>query len=311
MIEKPMDILSLYPVRKSRKQKQAFRQDVMEYAKSMGYEVCEEKGSFGSRNLVIGDPGKAKDLITAHYDTCARLPFPNLITPCSFWGFLGYQLFTLVIMFGLLAMVGFGVHLASGNFELAYMTSYVCLWLLLLVMLIGPANPVNANDNTSGVVAILDLMRNLPEDQRDEICFVLFDLEETGLMGSSSYASKHKEQIPNQMVWNLDCIGDGEEIWVFPTKKLRKDETRLSRVRHFCTDSEKKPVVLREKGFSVYPSDQSNFPYAVGIAAFHRNRYGMLYLSKIHTPKDTCLDEENVSILCSRLKNLLTGNTVQ
>jgi hypothetical protein len=40
-----------------------------------------EKASFGGRNIVIGNPDTAKVLYTAHYDTCARLPFPNFITP--------------------------------------------------------------------------------------------------------------------------------------------------------------------------------------------------------------------------------------
>lgn len=311
MIDRPMDVLAQYPVRKSRKQKASFRQDVIAYAEGLGYAVTEEKGSFGSRNLVIGDPGKAKNLVTAHYDTCARLPFPNLITPCNFWGFLGYQLFTLAIMFGVLALIGFCVNLATGSFQTAYIVSYICLWLLLIAMLIGPSNPSNANDNTSGVVAVLELMGRLPQEKREGVCFVLFDLEETGLMGSSSYASKHKEQIQNQMVWNLDCIGDGEEIWVFPTRKLRKNPRKLEAVRGLCGMEDEKTIALRDKGFYVYPSDQSNFPYAVGIAAFHRNRYGMLYMSKIHTPRDTSLDEKNVSILCSRLEKLFPGDTVQ
>ena len=91
MIQQPMDVLSQHPIRKSKKQKQAFREDVNAYVTTMGYEYRAEKGSFGAQNLVIGDPEKAKVLITAHYDTCAALPFPNLITPCNFWTFLAYQ----------------------------------------------------------------------------------------------------------------------------------------------------------------------------------------------------------------------------
>ena len=59
MITVPMDIDRLYPVRKSKKQKQAFREDVTRYATDLGYTCAVEKGSFGARNLVIGDPEKA------------------------------------------------------------------------------------------------------------------------------------------------------------------------------------------------------------------------------------------------------------
>lgn len=88
----PMDVAKCHPVRKSRQQKEAFRQEVSAWLQNLGYEVHTEKGSFGSRNLVIGSPQASKFLVTAHYDTCARLPFPNLITPCNFWLFLLYQI---------------------------------------------------------------------------------------------------------------------------------------------------------------------------------------------------------------------------
>ena len=82
MITKPMDVLSCYPVRKNKKQKAAFRDEVQSYVESLGY-VCEtEKGSLGAQNLVIGDPKSAKYLVTAHYDTPPQLPIPNFITPC-------------------------------------------------------------------------------------------------------------------------------------------------------------------------------------------------------------------------------------
>ena len=82
MIEKPMDVLAQFPIRKSKKQKQEFRDAVESYVKSLGYEVAIEKKS-SAHNIVIGEPVNAKYLITAHYDTPAAMPFPNFITPCN------------------------------------------------------------------------------------------------------------------------------------------------------------------------------------------------------------------------------------
>ena len=79
MIETPMDVFRDFPVRKTKKQKQAFRDAVQSYLKTIGYDSVIEKGSMGARNVVIGNPESAKFLITAHYDTPAALPFPNLI----------------------------------------------------------------------------------------------------------------------------------------------------------------------------------------------------------------------------------------
>ena len=50
------------------------------------------------------DPDKAKVLLTAHYDTCALLPFPNLMAPTSPLLFIAYQLF-LVVMILLVAII--------------------------------------------------------------------------------------------------------------------------------------------------------------------------------------------------------------
>lgn len=306
----PMDVVKNYPVRKSKKQKQAFRADVTQWLQNLGYPVCEEKGSFHSCNLVIGDPQRARYLVTAHYDTCARLPFPNLITPCNFWTFLLYQIFIfLMLMLPALAvggLVGYLLH----SFDIGYFLFVVLLWADIVLMLIGPANSSNVNDNTSGVVTLLEIARSIPELHRKNVCFVLFDLEEAGLIGSASYKKKHKREIPNQLVLNLDCVGEGDDIYFFPTAKLKKSKERLAPLQRLAGGYGKKSIAVRTKGFSIYPSDQSNFPYGVGICALKRGWAG-LYLSRIHTPRDTVLDETNVNILRAALTTLISGSAVQ
>ena len=68
-----------------------------------------------------------------------------------------------------------------------------------------------------------------------------------------------------------------------------------------------KTITVKHKGFRYYPSDQKNFPYGVGIAAFRRNKFLGLYCDKIHTRKDTVLDESNVNILRAALTTYITG----
>ncbi|MBO4937697.1 MAG: M28 family peptidase [Oscillospiraceae bacterium] len=305
MIRMPMDILEQYPVRKSGKQKQAFRDAVEEYAHWLDYETAVEKGSFGAKNLIIGNPEKAEYLLTAHYDTCARLPFPNLITPCNFWTFLAYQLFVVAVIFAAAGICGGIVYLLSSDGFLAYWTGYLLIWVMLVLMMVGPANRHNANDNTSGVVAVLEMARSLPKNRRDKVCFVLFDLEEAGLLGSASYRKTHKKNTDHQIVLNLDCVGDGDEILMFPTRKLRKDDQKMKRLRSACGSWGEKSISLCERGFSVYPSDQANFPFGVGIAAMRRGKRGILYCSRIHTHKDTNLEITNVNILRASLVSMI------
>ena len=306
----PMDILKSYPVRKSKKQKASFRADVIAWLETLGYCVAVEQGSFRSSNVVIGDPKTARYLVTAHYDTCARLPFPNLITPCNAWTFLLYQLFVCLMLIVPSAAVGAAAGWLLRSFDLGYFLFMILLWASILLMMIGPANPSNVNDNTSGVVTLLEIAKSLPELHRKNVCFVLFDLEEAGLIGSASYRKKHKAEVSGQLVLNLDCVGEGDAICFFPGAKLRQDKRKLQALGRIAGTFGRKTIIIRTKGFSVYPSDQANFPYGVGICALKRGRAG-LYLSRIHTPKDTILDETNVNLLRAALTTFITGSAVQ
>ena len=305
MLNTPMDVLTAFPVRKSGKQKAAFRAAVQGYARELGYEYREEKGSFGCRNVVLGDPEGAEYLVTAHYDTCAALPFPNFITPCALLPFLGYQLLVCVFLLLMPLIPALAVGYLAGDFDVSFAVWYALFWVGLGMMLFGPANRSNANDNTSGVVTVLEIARTLPQLHRGKVCFVLFDLEEAGLIGSASYRKAHKKETNRQLVLNLDCVGDGDTILLFPTKKLRKDQTRMEGLRKLRGSFGEKRLDIREKGFAVYPSDQGNFPYGVGICALRKGPVG-LYLGRIHTKRDTILEQTNVNLLRSALTSLIT-----
>ena len=311
MIGKPMDVLQSFPVRKTKKQKQAFRDAVQSYLKTIGYDSVIEKGSLGAKNIVIGNPETAKYLITAHYDTPARLPFPNLITPCNFLPFLGYQAVITVLIF--LAALVPGLILVQFGLpaQLASRLWLLSLYAILALMLIGPANRNNANDNTSGVVTVLETAKSMPESYRDQVCFILFDLEEAGLLGSSAYRKAHKKQSDKQIILNLDCVGDGNEIVLFPTKQLKNDSAKMQLLRGICGKWGEKSIAIREKGFAYYPSDQKHFPFGVGIAAFRRSGCAGLYCSRIHTVKDTVLEETNVNILRAAIVSLITCGAVK
>ena len=83
MLNEPMDILKVHPIRKNKHQKEAFRGDIQSYVQELGYDSHLEKTSFGGQNIVIGDLKSAKYLVTAHYDTPASIGLPNILTPCN------------------------------------------------------------------------------------------------------------------------------------------------------------------------------------------------------------------------------------
>ncbi len=306
MLTQPMDVLTAFPIRKTKKQKEAFRRDVQSYLEEQGYPVTIEKGSMGVRNVVIGDPEKAKYLVTAHYDTPAGMLVPNLITPCNLLTYLLYQFAIVGLFFAVAILCGGVFGVVTGMPEMAGVAAMTVYWAMLLLMLFGPANKHNANDNTSGVVTVLEIARTLPEIHRDTVCFVLFDLEEAGLLGSSAYRKAHKAATEHQIILNLDCVGDGNELVFFPTKKLCKDGKKLRKLCSCVGRFGNKTIAVCHKGFRTYPSDQKNFPHGVGIAAFRRNKLGILYCDKIHTRKDTVLEETNVNLLRAALSSYMT-----
>lgn len=308
MLNCPMDILHKFPVRKTKAQKEAFRSAVQEYAKSIGYECRVERRNLNCQNVLFGDPEKASYLVTAHYDTCARLPFPNFIMPCNGAVFVLCRIGKWLLIALIAVVVSVFSALLLGEWSLIP-AAVLSVAATVLLALIGPANKQNANDNTSGVVTLLEIMRTMPENQREKVCFVLFDQEEAGLIGSSFYRSCHRRASETQLVLNLDCVGDGDHIRMFPTNKLKKDRKRLTSLYKACGYFGKKDVLVHEKGFGVYPSDQLRFPYGVGICALKKCKFG-LYLGKIHTSKDMVLDETNVNILRAALTSFICCDEV-
>ena len=237
----------------------------------------------------------------------ASIGIPNVITPCNPVAFILYQIFVIGIFFLAAFLVGLPVMLLTQNEAVTFFAAYAAYFGLLFVMMFGPANKSNVNDNTSGVVTVLEMMRSMPENQRDKVCFVLFDLEEAGLIGSSSYRKAHKKATENQIVLNLDCVGEGDEIVFFPMKKLAKDREKMLQLCKCVGRFGSKTITVKHRGFRYYPSDQKNFPYGVGIAALRRNKLVGLYCDKIHTAKDTVLDESNINLLRAALTTYITG----
>lgn len=308
MLNRPMDILTEFPVRKTKDQKNAFRAAVQSYAERQGYNVAVEKGRLGAQNVIIGDPENAKYLVTAHYDTPARLLFPNFCAPCSFFMSLLTRLAMYLILILLGTVIGVAAALLVGEWVIPY-AAVGCIFGFDALLRFGPANNSNVNDNSSGVITVLEIMRTLPENQRHKVCFVLFDLEEAGLVGSASYRKAHKNATDHQLVLNLDCVGDGDHIRLFPTKKLLKDRKKCTSLYNACGYFGNKDILVHEKGFCKYNSDQRRFPYGVGICALNRKKK-LLYLSRIHTPKDTVLDKNNVNILRAALTTFICRDAV-
>ncbi len=294
------EILQNWQVRKTRKQKLAFVE--MMQSRIPGLRV-EEGGFLHCRNLVLGDVEAAKVVFTAHYDTCARLPFPNFVTPKNIVIYLGYSLLIslpfLVLMFGLTLLLGpwFG---AAG----AFLGMLIGLGAMFYVFFLGAANPHTVNDNTSGVLTLVEAIARMSEEERARCAFIFFDHEENGLLGSGWFASKHKKTMKDKLLVNFDCVSDGDDFLFVLSRKARKGYSEA--LRAAFAEYPGKKLHFESTLSAFYPSDQANFPVGVGVAALRKKPVLGLYVSRIHTSKDTVLQEENLAYLAEGTKKLVS-----
>ena len=286
------EILEKYQVRKTNSQKTAF----IAYMKEKYPHLQVEEGGFPRcRNLVVGDPARAKVIFGAHYDTCAVMPFPNFITPKNI---LFYILYSVLVCLPFLALGGVATALLS----LVTDSALAMYWTFLGVyfasffgmMLLGRPNKHTVNDNTSGVITLCELMEKLTPAQQEQICFVFFDHEENGLLGSKFFYKTHKTALKNTPVINFDCVSDGDHIMLVQSKPFLKQYGDTLKAAFVGTDG--LTLHFEKSSTTLYPSDQGNFPTSVGVAALKRGWMG-LYLDRIHTPRDTVMKEENIRYL--------------
>ena len=305
MTKQSQKILSGFQVRKSGRQKRAFRAWLRRELEGAGWTVTEERGRFSGINVIAGDPEKAEVLFTAHYDTQAVLPIPNFITPRNLGWYLAYQLVFVVLMFAAVLVVEFAVMLLLDLPRQAAPWPAIAMCIFLMWwMFFGKANRHTANDNTSGVITLLEAALTLPQELREKACFVFFDNEERGMLGSAAFASKRRQVKEEKLVLNFDCVSDGSSVQFFPTKSLKKDEAALERIeRAFLPQSGKTVEVVR--GFGFYPSDNASFRRAAGVCALKRGKRLGWYMDRIHTGRDTVFQEENISILTDGIRRML------
>ena len=288
-----------YPVRKKRAQKAAFRAFALEEAQRLGYDARVEQGALGS-NVVIGDPDGAQVIFTAHYDTPPTMPLPNFITPCRVGVYLLYQAGLALALLAASAAAGAAAGLAGCGRPIRAVIFMGVYFVALALMMFGPANPHNANDNTSGVAAVLETMALLSGSAREKAAFVLFDNEEKGMLGSGSFAGKHKRAAKETLLVNMDCVGDGDSILVFAPKRARAHSLYAALTEALAPQGNK-AVVWKNMEGCMYPSDQANFRCGVAVCACKTGRRIGYYCDKIHTRHDTWADGDNIALIARGL----------
>lgn len=220
-------LLTVHPVRKTGAQKKEFRQWLMRELKRSGWKAREETyGKWnGSVNVIAGDPEKASLFLCAHYDTGSRMLVQNFVSPTNVAAHVCYHLAMALVLIAAAFLLSLAVSFPLNQPGLMLPLFLVLAVALLWVAAYGPANKSNANGNSSGVLALLAAAKEAGFDKR--VCLVFLDNNERNLLGATAFKKKYAEKASQCLFVNLDCVGDGENLLLIPSKYSRWDAELL------------------------------------------------------------------------------------
>ena len=299
-----------YPVRRKAQEKERFRIWLVATLRALGYHVelqsNESALQTGGRvtNVVVGDPEKAKLILSAHYDTGLREILPPLICPTRPLTYVLYQALTPLLALIMSFLIAFAL---TFPFDAPFWTLPIFLVLLLACLAylkLGPSERNNENDDTSGVVTLLEVAKNLTPRYRANVCFVFFDCGAQAGQGAKAFRKKYPVT-REKSVLHLDCVGEGDEIMFLPSKYSRWNTELLDFINESFADVEKpesKTVFLKTDGLVYYPSDNRAFRYSTAVCAVKKaSGFGRCITPR----KASALDEENINILSAGLVKLV------
>ena len=287
-----------FGVRRKNEEKKAFRDFVVGEAEKMGLSAkVETTGDGKNENVIVGDPERAKVVLTAHYDTPAASLFPNIMIPRNIPLFFAYQMLPVMFMLTIALSISYLVGMAWLEDERAYMLTFLALYYgLYFLMFRGFSNPKNYNDNTSGVATLLEIMRGLSEEEKERVAFIFFDNEEKGKKGSKAYFKDHESVMKDKLLINFDCVGNGETVVFIAKEEAEKREEYKALKSSFAPKGEYTTEFYPMRG-SESNSDYKSFPQGIGCMACKRTKGGLLYTPAIHTPRDTVAKDENIEYI--------------
>jgi hypothetical protein len=206
MIEDIFQSLRNHHKRLTREEKDAFLDDAQTLLEDWDYKVkrVTTAGRLRSSVHLETEVKEAECIVMAHYDTPTMMP-PWIELLVRWLGHTRPLLLSLAIL--LVVIIPF---LLPGK---VFVWIALIVGLSLLIFLIP--NPKNLNDNTSGVLGLLDLAQQLNAfpSAKKKVKFVLVDNEEWMLLGASQLRKQWLEAgfvFDESRIICLDCIGWGD-----------------------------------------------------------------------------------------------------
>lgn len=212
MIRKYYEDLTFYQSRFTNAEKRAFRDYIQKKAHDMSLKttIFPERRRF--KNIIVGDIKNARYVICAHYDTTPRLPMiiERNYAYCHVW----LEILALALggILGALIMI-----FAKSVFYLGIIPMVLGLYAFLRISgLIPWTRKFAYNDNTSGILTILNLMSDY-KTFKNEVAYVFLDGKEKGLKGSKLLCNMMIDQRmltskEDKKFFFIDSVGIGKDF---------------------------------------------------------------------------------------------------
>ena len=284
-------IINNYGVRFFPKQKKRFREFIGDELENLGFQWEVIDG-----NIVVGNVEEADYIITAHYDTPGIMPqWMNYII--KYFGHTRQVSFTILLV---------AMFFTFSYFRLHIINNILFLWMLFIFI----PNKNNYNDNTSGILTLLNIAYEMSIDPKEwylkeKVALVFFNNEEWGLLGSAAmrkYWKKSKISLEEKNIINVDCVGNGDMVML-----THGEETSLVESLYDVLKNSSKEIIKYK--YKVIPlSDEYTFKDGniTGVIFCNRTRVpGGYYIPLVHSPKDKVLKLENIYWLTEEILKIV------
>lgn len=293
----------------SAKQKQQFLAVANQEFLNMGYPskvvTGEGKGKNQPMDLFAGELGKANTIYAAYYDTPAKVFWPSY----SYYPFNGSRTFkeggVPIYLPNLIAIAIcvavfvwlFGAKELGGAFHVPLLVIVVAAGLLITsTMTRGIANRMNMNRNTSGVLALLETARKMPEEKRKQCAFVLLDRGTSDNIGAKMVSLALPNTLSAKLCIVLDCIsGDGEQLMIGYKENNQREAKKLAD----CCKQETIALQAMDEKRCLYTS-AFFFPKCVIISRGTMHN-GDLLVKQTATKRDVVIKEEHIDQISDML----------
>lgn len=290
-----------YGIRFNAKQKHAVREELTAEFARMGFSTL----SLGERkrwkrvdNFVCGSFRHARNVIVIPYDTPRRVfwhnsrYYPLNGTRDANKGLLPF-LTPVIVLYALLFGILPWVERSIQNPLWIRLTAFGCLAVLALLIyyvLHGAANHHNANRNTAGIAAAIEIARSLDTDQRRNTAFLFLDGNHGRFYGAEAAAAAWQKEHRKPQMIVLNTFAHGSVMQIGYRQEAKKAAMELQQLSE--TIHPMKAVAMSDG--MVLSTPMQHFPRAIAIAAGELDAKGELCAWGTATAKDREVDPENV-----------------